>query len=245
MVKMMRKDQIERLQPESRIKNSYESLYYRADSGDPESDEIVREEIQRSFQRHGVVLTDKPDQARLRHIMLDAYKTSTEELGGQKLSSDWETNLTRDFDTFTKRHPSFYTSTFESYESRYAGEPVDLSASYDRMIHEDGGVDQRLSKPTEAELASMRQQSLKRYAREREMNVAGLSYTGHAAGVKTAPRRSFQQTKQEESAAQDVKGNRYDKQYDLYARGRGNSYQKTTAGDDYGFDEPEDDGPEL
>ncbi|WP_169910862.1 hypothetical protein [Evansella clarkii] len=46
-----------------------------------------------------------------------------------------------------------------------------------------------------------------------------------------------------------MKGNNYGKSYDTYIRGRGQSYQKTTAGDDYGFDERdvelEDDGPEL
>lgn len=249
MVKMMRKDQVKQLSPEGRIKNSYESLYYRAGSGDPETDEIVKEEIQHSFRRHGIVLTDNPDKAILRDVMLDAYKKSTEELGGEDLSPSWEENLTRDFDTFTHSHPSFYTSTFQSYENRYEGETVDFSADYDRMVQENDGVDPFMVEPTEADLDAMQRDRFKQYSREAEMSAAGLSYAGHAPGVTTQARRSYQQSKQEEKAAQDAKGQNYDKQYDLYARNKSGSYQKTTAGDDYGFDErdhePEDDGPEL
>lgn len=249
MVKMMRKDQIENLPPESRIKNSYESLYYRTESGDPESDQIVRDEIQHSFRRHGIILTDNPDDAVLRDVMLDAYKKSTKELGGEDLPSGWEKNLTRDFDSFTESHPTFYTSSFDSYENRYEGEPVDFSADYDRMVQENGGTDPFMMEPTEADLDAMQRDSLKRYSREGEMKAAGLSYAGHAPEVETPPRRSYQQVKEEEKVAEDVKGNKYDKQYDLYVRGRSRSYQKQTAGDDYGFDEQdhelEDDGPEL
>lgn len=251
MVKMMRKDQIERLSPESRIKNSYESLYYRASSGDPESDDIVKGEIQQSFRRYGVTLNDRPDDALLRSVMLDAYKKSTKELGGDlsKLSSDWEHNLERDFDRFTTNHPSFYTSTFDSYENRYEGEPVDFFADYDRLIEESGGVDPFAVEPTEDDLEAMRRDQLKQFSRDGEMRAAGLSYTGHAPGVTTQARRTYQQTRQEEAAAQEIKGRMYDKQYDGYARDRSDTYQKTTAGDDYGFDERdydlEDDGPEF
>lgn len=249
MVKMLRKDQIVKLPPESRIKNSYESLYYRTNSGDPESDKIVREEIQQAFRRNGVILADNPDDSMLRGIMLDAYKKSTQELGGEGgLSSNWENNLTRDFDMFTKHHPSFYTTTFESYERRYDGEPVDFSADYERMVQENDGVNPFITEPTEADLGAMQRDRLKQFSRGGEMRAAGLSYTGHAPEVKTQARRSYQQTKQEEMMAQGIKGNNYDKQYDLYVRSRGHTYQKTTAGDDYGFDEhdePENDGPEL
>lgn len=249
MVKMLRKDQIVKLPPESRIKNSYESLYYRTNSGDPETDKIVREEIQQAFRRQGIILADNPDDTMLRDIMLDAYKKSTQELGGKDgLSSNWENNLTRDFDTFTRSHPSFYTTTFESYERRYDGEPVDFSADYERMVQENDGVNPYMVEPTEADLDAMQRESLKRFSRDGEMRAAGLSYTGHAPEVKTHTRRSYQQIKQEEMMAQDIKGNKYDKQYDSYIRSRGRTYQKTTAGDDYGFDERdelEDDGPEL
>jgi hypothetical protein len=249
MVKMLRKDQVERLSPESRIKNSYESLYYRAGSGDPETDEIVKGAIQQSFRRHGVTLNDHPDDAVLRNVMLDAYKESTKELGGENLSSSREQNLTRDFDRFTKNHPSFYMLSFESYENRYKGEPVDFFADYDRLIQENDGVDPFVVEPTEADLEAMQRDRLKKFSQEGEMRAVGLSYTGYAPGVRTQPRRSYQQIKQEEAAAQEMKGDKYDKRYDYYTRGRGDTNQKMTAGDDYGFDEREydleDDGPEL
>jgi|UPI0007880181 hypothetical protein len=248
MAKMMKKNQIENLSPESRIKNSYESLYYRADSGDPEADTIVREEMQRSFRRRGVVLADNPDDVILKTLMVDAYKKSTKELSAGNLSPNWEKNLLRDFDTFTKNHPSFYTTTFDSYENRY-GVPVDFSADYERMIKENDGKDPFRVEPTEADLDAMQRDWYKQFSRRGEMKAAGLSYTKHAPEVKTPPRRSYQQIKQEEAAAQEVKGQKYDKQYDLYIKSRKRTYQKTTAGDDYGFDEQdyelEDDGPEL
>lgn len=249
MVKMLRKDQVERLSPESRIKNSYESLYYRAGSGDPESDEIVKGALQQAFRRHGVTLSDQPDDAVLRNIMLDAVKESTKELCGETLSANREQSLTRDFDQFTRNHTSFYTVSFESFESRYEGEPVDFLADYDRMIQENGGVNPFVVEPTEADLEAMQRENLKKFSREGEMRAAGVSYTGYAPGVVTQPRRSYKQVKQEEAVAQEMKGHNYDKRYDLYARGRGDTFQKMTAGDEYGFDERdydlEDDGPEM
>lgn len=249
MVKMMRKDQIERLSPESRIKNSYESLYYRAGSGDPETDEIVKGAIQQAFRQHGVTLGDQPKDAVLRTIMLDAYKQSTKELGGETLSPKREQNLMRDFDQFTRNHPSFYKSSFESFENRYAGEPVDFFADYDRMVQDNDGVDPLVIEPSGADLDAMQRDRLKKFSREGEMKAAGLSYSGYAPGVRTQTRRSYKQIKQEEAVAQEMKGTKYDARYDYYARGRGDTYQKTTAGDDYGFDERdydlEDDGPEL
>ncbi len=248
MVKMMRKEQIEQLSAEGRIKNSYESMYYRAQSGDPESDGILKDEIQHSFRRRGVILADNPDHTVLRDIMLDAYKQSTKELGGESLSPDREKNLVRNFDAFTANHPSFYTKTFDSFESKYEGETVDFHADYDRMVQDNDGVNPLQTEPTEADLNVMQRDLLKQFSREGEMKAAGLSYAGHAP-VTTPTRRSYQQVKQEELAAQEMKGNNYDKSYDTYIRGRGQSYQKTTAGDDYGFDERdvelEDDGPEL
>ena len=113
MVKMMKKEQFERLSPEGRIKNSYEAMYYRTESGDPKSDEIIKDEIQHSFRRHGITLSDQPNNDRLRDVMLDAYKKSAQELGGASLSPNWSENLTRDFDGFTKDHTSFYKKTFE------------------------------------------------------------------------------------------------------------------------------------
>lgn len=249
MVNMLRKDQVERLSPESRIKNSYESLYYRAGSGDPETDEIVKGAIQQSFRRHGVTLTDQPDDAVLRSVMLDAFKESTKELGGEPLSASREQSLARDFDHFTRNHTSFYTVSFESFENRYEGEPVDFFADYDRMIQDNDGVDPFIVEPTNADLEAMHRDRLQKFSREGEMKAAGLSYTGHAPGVQTQARRSYQQIRQEEAAAQEMKGQKYDERYDRYARGRGDTHMKMTAGDEYGFDERdydlEDDGPEL
>lgn len=249
MANMLRKDQVERLSPESRIKNSYESLYYRAGSGDPESDEIVKGAIQQSFRRHGVTLSDQPDDAVLRNVMLDAFKESTKELGGETLSASRDQSLTRDFDRFTRNHTSFYSVSFESFETRYEGEPVDFFADFDRLVQENDGVNPFVVEPTEADLEAMQRDRLKKFSREGEMRAAGLSYTGYAPGVETQPRRSYQQVRQEEAAAQEMKGHNYDKRYDHYARGRRDTFQKMTAGDEYGFDERdydlEDDGPEL
>lgn len=248
MIKMMRKEQIERLSPESRIKNSYEAMYYRTDSGDPKTDEIVRNEIQDSFRKHGLTLSDQPNDRTLRNVMLDAYKNSAKELGGNELPPDRSDNFSREFDTFTRNHSTFYKKTFESYENKYNGETVDFFADYDRVMQESNGMG-LAAEPTSADLEAMQRDRLRQFSREGEMKAAGLSYVGHAPDVKTRERRSYQQIKQEEAAAQDIKGSGYDRQYDRYARSQGDTYQKTTAGDDYGFDERaydlEDDGPEL
>lgn len=246
MVKMMRKDQIEKLSAEGRVRNSYEAMYYRTDSGDPEVDEIVRSEIQHSFRRHGITLSDQPNNETLRNIMLDAYKKSAQELGGSTITSERSSNLTRDFDAFTKNHPDFYKTSFDAYEDKYNGETVDFFADYDRVIQESNGTGLAWE-PTEADLNAMERDRLTQFSREAVMKKpTGLSYVGHAPGVQTQSRRSYRQIKMEEAAAQEMKGNKYDVEYDRYARSRGDSYQKTTAGDDYGFDERDyDDGPEF
>ncbi|WP_145142350.1 hypothetical protein [Paenibacillus sp. Y412MC10] len=119
---------------EIRVKNSYESLYYCSDSNDPEADEILREQIQKAFADHDVLLSDRPSPETLREIMLDAYKQSLKELGGWEPTESQIRAFTQDFDRFTKDRDNFYDVTFRMYEAKYQGDSVDLMAEYERTV---------------------------------------------------------------------------------------------------------------
>lgn len=244
-VNMMSDNQINSLSPAGRVRNSYESLYYNVNSNDPEADEVVRGHIQSAFKKHNVVLTDNPTVAQLRSVMVSAYKESILELDGGHVSDHTIDAFEQDFDRFAKDHPSFYASTFSSYEDRYDGETVDFSADYTRAMSD---VDLT---PSEDDIDQMFE-SVEREGFEdavSTMKTSGLSYTGHVPDSKLqTKKRTYMQIKEEEMAAAEMKGE-HDRKYDEYARNRQGGYQKTTAGDDYGFDEHdyelEDDGPEF
>lgn len=119
---------------EIRVKNSYESLYYCSDSNDPEADEILREQIQKAFADHDVLLSDRPSQEQLREIMLDAYKHSLKELDGLEPTESQIRAFTQDFYRFTKDRENFYDVTFRMYEAKYQGDSVDLMAEYERTV---------------------------------------------------------------------------------------------------------------
>lgn len=313
MVDMMRKDHVKSLSAEGRVRNSYEALYYNAKSGDPETDDIMRSQMQQAFRNEDVLLADSPDDERLRDVMLNAYKSSTGELQGSEINPEQSQTLERDFDAFTDNHPQFYASSFDAYEKKYDGEPVDFAADYDRMIQANNGVNPYEPEPTGDDLDLMEQEAnqakpsrlnramqsgmkhanhaldpdtktnkalrtgltaavmatpqgkvgkaavvgagLANKAFEPESSAnkiarSGLSYAGHVPEAKAqASRRSYQQVKQEEAAAAEIKGQDFDEKYDQYSRNYDESHQKTSAGDDYGFDEHdyelEDDGPDL
>lgn len=245
MVGMMRSDLIKRLSPEGRVRNSYESLYYRARSGDPETDRVVKDAIQQSFSDFGVHLTDNPSKDTLRDIMVRAYKASAKEIGGVPLSGGGEDNLSREFDRFTTRHRMFYEKTFDSFERKYRGETVDFIVDYNRMVEANGGINPFQPEPSVEELNAMGRESLKRFSRESELQKSGVAYEQHVHQAEKPQKRAYEQTKKEEAVAVEIKGFVYDTTYDSYKRSRNTSHQKTTVGDAYGFDEVEDDGPEL
>lgn len=128
------------MSPEVRVKNNYESLYYCVDSNDPEVDEILREQIQKAFIDHDVLLSDRPTQEKLREVMLDAYKETMKELGGSVPTKSKMKTFTHEFDHFIKDHTDFYEGTFKMYEAKYQGDTVDLAAEYERTAQDRDNV---------------------------------------------------------------------------------------------------------
>lgn len=276
---LLRPEFAKKLSPEGRTKNSYEALYYRVNSGDPETDEVLRREIQNSFREYDITLADGPNKDILRIVMLQAYKNTAKEIQGEDLTPEQIETIEQNFDSLVDNHTKFYDTVFDSYERKYEGETVDFSADYERYLKEinaDFSADyERYSEEIDGvqyqyddvTLDNMQKEYDAKYEPESERswdeiqadvdtvpfeNKTGssLSYAGHVpeAKVHTA-KRSYAQIKQEEKAAEELKGSDFDKKYDAYARNRQDNHSKFTAGDDYGFDEREDeledDGPEL
>lgn len=119
-----------------RVKNSYESLYYCSNSNDPETDEVLREQIQKAFVMYDVLLSDRPSRETLREVMLEAYTESKKVLDRLQLTELEIKAFTRDFDCFTKEHQDFYNVTFKMFESKYQGDSVDLAAEYERSVRD-------------------------------------------------------------------------------------------------------------
>lgn len=273
MVNLLSKDQLRIMSPEGRIKNSYESLYYRANSGDPEADEILRLEMQTSFKEHDVVLSDKPKPERLRQVMIHAVGESTKELQRAPLTPEQSESITQSFDTVSAR-ARFYETVFSSVESRHRGEPVDFSAEYERMIKDNPTHEMELS---EEVMNAMEAEFINRDNEERKRDEiggrvprtplaptvlnpaalsapkpgdeipkvpvhaaktprAGLSYVAHVPEA-VAPVRTpvYAHAAQDEAMTRDQK-----RKFD-----RGGSAMRYTVEDEFGFDEKDDDGPEL
>lgn len=270
MVNLLSKDQLRGMSPEGRIKNSTESLYYRTNSGDPEVDEILHQQTLISFKEHDVLLSDKPTPERLRAVMVHAAKESTKELQRAHLTPEQTQAIERNFDAMAER-PKFYEKTFDGFETRHFGEPVDFSADYERMVRDNGGKPPWEMGTTNEMMAAMeadysdrvRDESVSRAVlspdavsapKRSDAFVAadapaktprsGLSYAKavpDAVVQKKTP--AYVHAAQERAAATEQKG-KVDKAYEQHAKRNGNG-SKFTAADQFGYDEPENDGPEL
>lgn len=291
MVNLLSKDQLNAISPEGRIKNSTESLYFRTQSGDPEVDEIIRQETLIAFKEHDVVLTDNPKPELLRSVMLHAAKESTKELQRSLLTPEQTQTIERNFDTMAAR-PKFYEKTFEGFEIRHFGEPVDFTADYERMVRENGGKPPWELEMSDEAMRAMESDYVDREIEERDRDELGerVPRALLAPGVTSEPKRSdafvyadlvqkvertpdkplaqektprsglsygkavpeavaqkkvpaYVHAAQERAAANEQKG-KVDKAYEQHAKRNGNG-SKFTAGDQFGYDEPENDGPEL
>lgn len=284
MVNLLSKDQLSVMSPEGRVKNSRDSLFYRVNSGDPEVDEILRQETLIAFKEHDVLLADKPSPETLRAIMLHAAKESTKELQRSHLTPEQMQTIERNFDAMADR-PNFYKKTFEAFETRHFGEPVDFTADYERMVRDNGGKPPWELEMSEEALRSMEDDYMVRDVEEFERSKLGerVPRAVLAPNVVSAPKRSdafviadkaaasartekaprsglsyskavpeavapkkkpeYVHAAQERAAANEQKGN-VDKDYEQHAK-RNGSGSKFTAGDQFGYDEPVDDGPEL
>lgn len=240
MLDTTRIDQIKQLSPESRIQNSYEAMYYNVSSGDPDADEIVRNEIQQTFKQYNIILADNPDKETLRSIMLDSYLSSIEALGGGEIDANKSKQFVREFDTFVANHSKFYDITFESYERKYVGESVDFTSEYTRTVRQSEEPNTYQTKPVNSSLNMGNGQ-------HEYHEVSGLSYLGHAPETKELPNRlTYQPTKQDNTELEKLKGRNYDVERDAHNRGESH---RGKPGDDYAMREYKhdlkDDGPEL
>lgn len=240
MLDTTRIDQIKQLSPESRIQNSYEAMYYNVSSGDPDADEIVRNEIQQTFKQYNIILADNPDKETLRRILLDSYQSSIDALGGEDVNAVKSKQFEREFDTFVANHSKFYDITFQSYERKYDGESVDFTAEYNRTFGQSEEPNTYQTKPVNS--------SLKMGNGQHDYHkVSGLSYLGHAPETRELPnRRTYQPTKQDKTDLEVIKGRNYDVERDAHNRGESH---REKSGDDYAMREYKhdlkDDGPEL
>lgn len=241
---LMSEDMVSRMSPATRVRNGYEALYYNVESGDAEMDDILKREMQMAFRKHKVVLADKPSNEQLRDIVLDSYKSSAAELAGGDtgLTVEQERSIELSFDRFAGNHPNFYKSSFSSFERKFDGMTVDFAEEYERFMNESEPLnhDRLAEDMTAMDDLYVPDASAVRVSGE-------MSYSQRVPQPQAeALKRSFKQVQQEERSADELKGVAYDSEYDAYARSREGSYQKFTAGDDYGFDEPvADDGLEL
>jgi len=187
--KHIRQRQAQRLSPVGRIQNNYEALYYNIDSDDPEMDEIVKEQLQKSFERYNVTIADNPHPTILRDVLVDAYKESVKQISGDALSSSQIAQLTSTFDTFTTQHPRFYDASFASYADKYEGETVDMHVLYRRAMSTDNGSSPFSFNPHPA---------------------SELSYSGYVPEAVTyTTRRAYQQLQQ---AKDEVEQEQYEQQ---------------------------------
>lgn len=232
MVGMVNEEQLKRMTPEQRVVNGYESLYFGSQSGDEQTNEVLRESMLRSFQRNDLALDDEPDDERMRKVFVEAYVDATASLQGEPATDEQRAYVTRSFARFEMTQRAFYERTAKAFENRHDGETLDLFTVIDRMERETP------SNQEEPDLDAMAK------------DAGAFSY-GAKADVALPQRQSYaEQVAASEAVAEldveDVKQTR-DADYDAYSLSheREAKHRRFSAGDDYGFDEREDDGPEL
>lgn len=232
MAHMMNPGQLRRATPVARVVNSYESLYFRAVSGDASADEIVRREMMRAFKEEDIVLDDKPSSEELNRVLVKAYAAAVEEIQGAPVTEAQRDELEGSLDTFEATHARFHETTFKSFEQVSDGMTVDFDAEVARFERETGD-------PRDVEMDEERLDEMEATHRA----SSGLSYSEAGATLEVA-RATFTSRKEAERLERENREVR-DAAYDEYARNRKDTASRHTAGDDFGFDEREDDGPSL
>lgn len=232
MVNMMNPGQLERATPVARVVNSYESLYFRAVSGDPSTDEILYREMMRAFEEEDITLDDKPTPEELNRVLVKAYSSAVEEIQGAPATDAQKEELAEGLTSFEATHTKFYETSFKSFEQVNNGMTVDFGADLARFSREGDPRDVEMDEERLDEMEAT-------YAAS-----SGLSYN-EAGATLEATRATF--TSREEAARLEEMREIHDAEYDAYVRNREESASRHTAGDAYGFDEhdKEDDGPSL
>lgn len=241
MVSMVNEEQLKRMTPEQRVRNGYESLYFGAPSGDPEGDDMLREALLDSFAKHDVTFDDGHDDATLRRVFIAAYADATTSLQGFPVTPDQQESLTRSFIRFEMSNGRFIENTAKAFENRYDGETLDLKTIVNRF-------DKDLANEELPDLDAMEADAFENRHDGETVEKAGLSYGAKASTQPTAVKRTYAQRAAESEAVAELKREHdVDDAYDAYSRNHPSEAagRAFTAGDGYGFDERDDDGPEL
>lgn len=291
---------VKNLSKEERIKNSYESIYHKVESNDPEMDKILKDAMQNQFLTYDLVLADlldfdkdiEVDDEQFRQMLVGACFEACDEIDGVDMTHKQMKIIEEDFNNFTQYNPSVYETIFDNFEEIYEGETIDFHADYVRAY---GSVGSNMAKVITEDLDDM-YEAFKFDSKEardvvrdsygddsvndlsdtlkfntlRNINKVSsidiretmdesiednLKYIGseptasdkmklsykHNVPEATVrrERRLYSQVKEEDKIASELKGSDFDKSYDDYIKGT-DTHQKFTAGDSYGFDEPED-----
>lgn len=235
MVNMVNAEQLSRLSPVQRVQNSYESLYFGTPSGDRVTDGVVRKELSSSFLRNDVVFEDPdvtPDA--IRHAYLDAYVTSVGVLQGTPVTDEQRIDMQYRYERFEKEQHNVQSKTYDGYRAKYE-ETLDFDAYMAAVMPELMETEYNAEEPDlDAQALDMGPVAPQ----------AAISY-GHAVSTPTpVVPLTYEAHRNATRDLDEMKGD-HDTDYDAYKRGREDNASDFTAGDGYGFDEREDDGPEL
>lgn len=241
MVSMVNEEQLKRMTPEQRVRNGYESLYFGASSGDPEGDDMLREALLDAFAKHDVAFDDEYDDATMRRVFVSAYADATTSLQGFEATPEQRESLTRSFTRFDMMNGHFVERTAKHFENRHDGETLDLKTIVNRYNKD---IENGEMPDIDAMFAEVEAETVASVA-----PTAGLSYGAKATVQPAAVKRTYVERLADSEAITELKeahGSR-DTAYDAYSKAHANeaAHRAFTAGDDYGFDEREDEGPEL
>lgn len=235
MVGMVNAEQLKRLSPEKRVANSYESTFFGAVSGDPETDRLLFTELQTAYAEKDLTFDDNPTVEQLQDVHTLAYAVVVGQLQGAVPTEAQIDTLLSDFKRFEQTQPKFYDKSYETYKHRHNGDTLDSTAIMNRLHPEMSEGSYNAEEP-----------DLDAQARDAGMEMAStvLPRASVSYGQAVAPVAQHVPTYTEREHHDELKRT-HDSDYDAYAQERQDNQSHFTAGDEFGFDERDDDGPEF
>ena len=113
------------LSAEERVKNSYSAHFYGVQSGDPQTDEMLKDSLRRSFGESDVALDDRPQRSVLEAVHLNAYLDTMARLDGREPSTEQIETLTTGFAAFTNQYDRYFDVVHQQFDRRHDDLPLD------------------------------------------------------------------------------------------------------------------------
>lgn len=127
---------IERLNTETRVANSFSALCYKVSSEDPEMDEALKEAIQHSFLDKDLALTDYPADDEFHEVFENAHIAAARKVHKISLDEEQIDTIKDKFGEMMRNNDNDFYFICDAFEEKYRGETVDFHVVSRRLFQD-------------------------------------------------------------------------------------------------------------